>query len=112
MAGSPGQLGPETHGPFGDPLFPDAKADLTLDGFVRYVTNAAFADVVAFFERQFKDEKYIFTAKSEEKGVPTWVAGAGVRYTAAAWAALLVTPVPPKGKKPGKGTHIVVTKKG
>ncbi len=101
----------ETAGPFGEPVFPDAAVDVELDGFRQYRTTAAFEDVAKFYEKAFAGSRWIFGQRAEERGVPSASFAPGVRDTVSGWGALVVTPIPPKGRRPSAGTHIIVTRR-
>ena len=99
-------------GPYGEPIHPASEADLTLDGFVRYQTKVPFPEVAAFFESRFKDVKHVYSARGDEDGQPNFVLSSGVKYQDGTWAAIVVMPMPTRGKRPSKGTHVIVTRKG
>lgn len=105
---------PPTAGPFGEPLFPGAEVDVDLkdDGFVRYRTNATLDEVARFYERAFEGRRWIIGQRVEQRGVPSAVWVPGVKDPEPRWATLLATPIPPKGRRPSAGTHIIVTRRG
>jgi hypothetical protein len=96
---------------YGEPVFPGAKADLVLDGFVRYVVAAKFDEVAAFYEKAVAGQKHIYSVREEGADGPRLVLGAGVKQPNTAWAAIVVMLAPAKGKKPSKHVHVLVTKK-
>ncbi len=96
-------------GPYGEPVFPKAEEDLTMDGFIRYKTTEPFDDIARFYEKQYADTRFIQTVRSEEKGWPVFCAGVGARAKDIQWAAIVVMIDRRSIKKRKQVWHILVT---
>lgn len=76
-----------------------------------YKSELDFEKVARYFEERLATEKNVFCTREESDGQPCFVAGAGVRFTGGVWATIVVTPERPKGRRPPKGTQILVTER-
>jgi hypothetical protein len=83
----------------------------SLPGVTIYTSDLDFEKVARYFEERLQKEKHVFCTREESDGQPCFVAGAGVRFTGGAWATIVVTPQRPRGRRPPKGTQILVTER-
>jgi hypothetical protein len=81
-------------GPFGEAIFPESEADVTMDAMVRYHSREGYSKVAAFYREQYSGVRYMTVTESDENGETTLCIGTSPKCDVGNFSVLLVMPMP------------------